>query len=170
MKTEIEWFHVISSAPAFCIITAISHWRIVVLVFYLLYMCIKIELLCISIFVTRRSGNTVIHSNLWNTPFWSQGPVCPAPVCVRSFVYLFVRSLSWVKLWNIKTTRKGIIISSIARPSTIFKFYAWKVRRGGGGHLVIGSFVGPSICPSVCLSVIPSRLQSEIFKVWVMIQ
>ena len=36
---------------------------------------------------------------------------------------------------------------------------AWKVRRG---HLVIGL--------SVCLSVIPSRLQSQIIKVWVMIQ
>ena len=34
VKTEIEWFHVISSAPAFCIITAISHRIIVVLVFY----------------------------------------------------------------------------------------------------------------------------------------
>ena len=48
-----------------------SHRIIIVLVFYLLYMCIKIELLCIANFVTRRSGNTVIHLNPWNTPFWS---------------------------------------------------------------------------------------------------
>ena len=42
------------------------------------------------------------------------------------------------------------------------------------GYLVIGSSVRLSIrmsvCPSVCVSVFPSRLQSAIFKVWVMIQ
>ena len=51
--------------------------------------------------------------------------------------------------------------------SVVIKHYfyapAWKVRRG---HLVIGS----SVRLSVCLSVIPSRLQSAIIKVWVMIQ
>ena len=47
----------------------------------------------------------------------------------------------------------------------LISFYAPGLK-GPPGHLVIGS----PVCQFVCLFVIPSRLQSAIFKGWVMIQ
>ena len=78
---------------------------IVVLMFYLLYMCIKIEILCIAIFVTRRNGNTVIHLNQSNTPFWS-------PALSRD---QFVRRLS-------VSVRSSICLSGHFRDSQTVKY------------------------------------------------
>ena len=84
--------------------------------------------------------------------------------CLCQFVRLSVFQVTFVivKLWNIKTTWKGNIISSMVRSSTIFNFSApaWKVRQG---HLVIGSSVGPSICPSV-LNSVPLTNKVRYFK------
>ena len=112
-------------------------------------MCIKIELICIAIFVTRKSDNTVIHLNQWNTPFWSPAlsrdhfvrRLCQ---CVRLSVCLVTFVI--VKLWNIKTTCKGNIISSIVRPSTILNFYARPESSAGASSNRI-------VCRSVHLSV-----------------
>ena len=68
-------------------------------------MCIKIELICIAIFVTRKSDNTVIHLNQWNTPFWS-------PALSRDH---FVRRLS-------VSVRSSICLSGHFRDSQTLKY------------------------------------------------
>ena len=41
---------------------------------------------------------------------------------------------------------------------------------GASSNWIVRLFVRLSVCPFVCLSVIPSRLQSAIIKVWLMIK
>ena len=59
------------------------------LTFHLLYMCIKIDLICIAVFVTRRSSNTSVEytSDLFGRQYFAGTSL---PVSVRSSVCLSV--------------------------------------------------------------------------------